>query len=291
MAQKILIADDSIASQRLFEKVLIREGYDVTIAGSGAEALDRVKEQQPDIALIDAIMPEVDGYRVCETLQQQPGFQNVPIIMLTGVHEEFNKEKGVQLVGEQAILTKPAKSQTIVSKVKELLEQQQAESAPQAEDRAGVIEEPPLVEEEYAFDEDSEELDMVVEDEILEDEAEFEEEIEEFEEEAEEVEGPLDESWKEEAEALATPVVEEPSAPEPPVAPQPPVAEEKREIPDEKLDMIVNDMAERLAGKLVPMLVQELAQSLMHIPIVKDALEETSKKLVKEMLPEIRKKL
>jgi CheY-like chemotaxis protein len=64
MAQTVLVADDSIASQRLFEMVLTREGYNVVTVGSGAEVLERVKEKHPDIALVDAIMPEVDGYQI-----------------------------------------------------------------------------------------------------------------------------------------------------------------------------------------------------------------------------------
>ena len=72
MAQTVLVADDSIASQRLFEMVLTREGYDVVTVGSGTDVLNRVKEQQPDIALIDAVMPDVDGVQICQTLRQDP---------------------------------------------------------------------------------------------------------------------------------------------------------------------------------------------------------------------------
>ena len=82
MAQKVLIADDQIASRRMFEMVLSREGYDVIAVGSGAEALDSVKQKRPDIALIDAMMPEVDGYQVCETLKKNPNLKNLPIILL-----------------------------------------------------------------------------------------------------------------------------------------------------------------------------------------------------------------
>lgn len=295
MAQKVLVADDSIASQRLFEMVLTREGYDVITVGSGSEVIDRVKEKQPDIALIDAIMPELDGYQICETLKQNPDFKNLPIILLAGTHEGFDQEKGIKIVGENAILNKPAKSNVIISKVKEVLEQQEAEVAEQALDQveqvsqaegfAGVVEEPQMVEEAYEFDEDSEEVDMVVEDEILEAEAEFEEVIGDIAETEESFAEPEEEPWTEEQlEAPTAPVAETPA-----VSVQESLGAVK--LSDEKLDMIVNEITQRLAGKLIPILVQELASSLVQIPTVKSALEETSKKLLKEVLPEIQKEL
>jgi hypothetical protein len=133
-----------------------------------------------------------------------------------------------------------------------------------------------MVEEAYEFDEDSEELDMLVEDEILEEGAEFEEEIE------------MEETPEELGEAEMEP--EEASWEEEPIE----AAQEALgavQLSDEKLDMIVNEITQRVAGKLAPILMQELAKSFMQIPMVKNALEETSKNMVKDLLPEIRKNL
>ena len=178
MNQKVLVADDSIASQRLFEMVLTREGYDVITIGSGAQVLDAVRDKHPDIALIDAIMPEVDGYQLCKILKESAEFRRLPVVMLAGRYEEFDRERGINVVGTKAILPKPSKSEEIVAKVKEFLAEAQEEiaemtvaeevTAPIAE----VIEEPAFVQEEYEFDEDSEEADQVVENELLEEEAE-----------------------------------------------------------------------------------------------------------------------
>ncbi len=288
MAQKVLIADDSIASQRLLEMVLTRGGYNVVTVGSGAEVIDRVKEKQPDIALIDAVMPEVDGYQICETLKQTPDFKNLPIILLAGKHEEVDQEKGSKLVGKNAILTKPAKSTVILSKVKELLAQHEAVVAEQSPVEPAlapeVIEEPPMVAEAYDFDEDSEELDMLVEDEILEEGAEFEEEIE-MEEPSEEIDAagvePEEASWEEEPAEVPTASVAETA--------QESIGTVK--LSDEKLDMIANEIAQRVAKRLVPALVLELTKSFMQVPMVKSALEEAGKKMVKDLLPEIRKNL
>ncbi len=73
---KILVADDSIASQRCLKMVLTREGYEVITIGSGTRVLDAVRDKRPDIALIDAIMPEVDGYR-CKMLKMRE-FRHLP---------------------------------------------------------------------------------------------------------------------------------------------------------------------------------------------------------------------
>lgn len=316
MNQKVLVADDSIASQRLFEMVLTREGYDVITIGSGAQVLDAVRDKHPDIALIDAIMPEADGYQICKTLKESAEFHRLPVIMLAGRYEDFDRERGMNVVGTEAILNKPSRSEDIVAKVKEFLAESQEEieemtlveevPAPIAE----VIEEPTFVQEEYEFDEDSEEADLVVENELLEEEAEVVD-IEEIEEESEEddegftieeTEEPFEEEWTETEEEI---FVEEPAVPtgESAVLPEEPIVAETAHISpeisqmaeiahisDEKLDLIAGDIAQRLAPKLVPALMQQLALYLMQIPVVKSVVEQASKQLVKELLPEIQEK-
>lgn len=314
MAQKVLVADDQIASRRMFEMVLSREGYDVITVDSGAKALDIVREKRPDIALIDAVMPELDGYQVCETLRNSPNFENLPLILLAGTYEGFDKERGLEVVGtEAAILNKPAKSYDILAKVQELLAASEAEVPEVASTEATpipeteVVQEPPIVKEGYEFDEDSEEADLVVESEILDEGAEFEEMGEEFAMEIEEAE-PLEEQIEDELFSLeesreepppaleTTPVVEETPPPEisaskvSPEVSAPPTSP-ATQFSDEKLDMIADEIAQRLAGRLVPVLAQELANYFMQFPPVKNIVEHTSKQLVKELLPEMQDKL
>ena len=118
MAQTVLVADDSIASQRLFEMVLTREGYDVITVGSGAEVLKCVKEKHPDLALVDAIMPEVDGYWICQTLRKDPTFKNLPIIMLAGTYEDFDREKGAQIEDLMQSLRNPLNRMSLCRRLK-----------------------------------------------------------------------------------------------------------------------------------------------------------------------------
>lgn len=320
MNQKILVADDSIASQRLFEMVLTREGYEVITIGSGTQVLDAVRDKRPDIALIDAIMPEVDGYQICKMLKENAEFRHLPVIMLAGRYEDFDREKGMNVVGTEAILNKPSKSEDIVAKVKEFLtepseEIEEIEEIAEGEERAApiaeVIEEPSFVQEEYEFDEDSEEADLVVENELLEEEAEVVDmgELEEGESQEDEegfaideTEELVEERWtvtEEErlVEKPVAPAVESPVLTEKPVVQEAPSlspeispAAEIGQISDEKLDLIAEDIAQRLAQKLVPVLMQQLAAYVMHVPVVKSIVEQTSMQLVKELLPEIQKK-
>jgi len=277
MNPKVLIVDDSIASQRHFEIVLTREGYDVITVGSGSQVLDTVKEKRPDIALIDAIMPEVDGYQICKMLKKNPTFQHLPLILLAGTFEDFDRDRGIDAVGADAILHKPATSGDIVAKVKSFLTVPEAapvEAAPVPE--AEVIQEPPIVQEEYAFDDESEEADMVVESEILDEDAEI---IDMDEEEA-----ALDVD-----EMFAEPQPSETVQAEPAAAESPEISK-PLQLSDENLDIIADKIAQRLAKKLLPALMQEVATYVMQFPAVKHVVEQNSKKLVKELLPEIQDK-
>ncbi len=308
MAQKVLIADDQIASRRMFEMVLAREGYDVIAVDSGEKVLDTVKDKRPDLALIDAIMPEIDGYQICETLKNTPAFQQLPIILLAGRSEGFDKEKGLKAVGaENAILSKPAKSMDIIAKVQEFLkadateaEEETVRSEAALLPETAVVEEPPVVQEEYEFDEDSEEADMVVESEILAEGEEFEEFVED-EVISEEVAGDagsfsMDESADAAASVQKTPVVEASQTKTPMVeasqtAPQERKIVSSTQFSDEKLDTIADEIAQRLAGKLLPVLAQELAKYVMQFPAVNNVVTTASKELVKKLLPEIQDKL
>jgi CheY-like chemotaxis protein len=308
MAQTVLVADNSIASQRLFEMVLTKAGYHVITVSSGKDVLERAKEKKPDLALIDAMMPEVDGYQICQTFKQDPKLKNVPLIMLAGKYEDFDQKKGAKIVGANAILDKPAKSNLIIAKVQELLKVQEqrprpqtkAETAPtvaqamtaaeelsSAEEYPEVIQEPTVVEEEYEFDEDSEETDLVVESEILDEEVEWEEPVEE--EATEEIPLPA-EAYEQEPEAV--PFEEEEMEAET-AAPTVSLGSsvEQMTLSDENLDLIAEEIAKRLTGKLAPVLMQSLTAYLLQIPAVKQVVETASKSLVKEILPDLQKKL
>jgi DNA-binding response OmpR family regulator len=89
MAQnRVLVIDDEPKITEVLKLYLEREGFQVAIAGSGKQALERAAGYKPDIIILDLNLPDVDGLEVCRTLRKQ---SNVPIIMLTGRGEEVDK--------------------------------------------------------------------------------------------------------------------------------------------------------------------------------------------------------
>jgi CheY-like chemotaxis protein len=120
MAARILVADDSVTIQKVVELTFSKEDFVLVQARSGEEAIRRAKEERPDLVLLDLVMPDKNGYEVCAALRAEPMLRAVPIILLTGTFEAFDKDKGIQ-AGADDFVTKPFESQVLISKVKQLL--------------------------------------------------------------------------------------------------------------------------------------------------------------------------
>jgi len=122
MGKRILLADDSITIQKVIELTFSDEDFEVVTVGNGRLAVERAEEVQPDVVLCDIIMPEKDGYEVCQFVKQNPRLAHVPVLLLTGAFEPFDQEKASR-VGADGSLAKPFEPQTLIAKVKELLAQ------------------------------------------------------------------------------------------------------------------------------------------------------------------------
>jgi len=146
MSIKILLADDSITIQKVVGIIFGGEEYSLTVVDNGKAAVEKAREINPDVLLIDALMPGMSGYEVCETVRATPGISSKPILLLTGSFEPFDEDKA-KSCGANDFLAKPFESQQIVNKVKELFELASTGSeapavAPEAEPEAFI---PPLV--------------------------------------------------------------------------------------------------------------------------------------------------
>jgi CheY-like chemotaxis protein len=122
MSIKILLADDSITIQKVVGIIFGGEEYSLTVVDNGKAAVDKAFELNPDVLLIDALMPGMSGYEVCEAVRSTPALANKPILLLTGSFEPFDEDKA-KSCGADDFLAKPFESQQIVTKVKELIEQ------------------------------------------------------------------------------------------------------------------------------------------------------------------------
>jgi len=140
-APRILLVDDEQSVQTLLTYPLRKEGYEVIAARTGKEALDRFRDGQFDLVVLDVMLPEVDGFDVCRQLRAR---SSVPIIMLTAKAEELDKVLGLEL-GADDYITKPFSMREFRSRVKAVL--RRAELA-----RNGDAPEEPLVHGDLAVD-------------------------------------------------------------------------------------------------------------------------------------------
>jgi CheY-like chemotaxis protein len=121
MSIKILLADDSITIQKVVGIIFGGDEYSLTVVDNGKAAVEKARELNPDVLLIDALMPGMSGYEVCEAVRATPSISTKPILLLTGSFEPFDETKAKNC-GADDFLAKPFESQQIVSKVRELIE-------------------------------------------------------------------------------------------------------------------------------------------------------------------------
>lgn len=120
MPKKVLIVDDEADLVETLKFRLEATGYAVASAGDGQEGLKRVREETPDLILLDVMMPKMDGYQMCRLLKFDAKFKDIPIIMLTARGQEQDKVTGQQ-VGADAYMTKPFDSKALLAKIEEFI--------------------------------------------------------------------------------------------------------------------------------------------------------------------------
>ena len=129
MAKKILIVDDNADLLTVLRLGFSKAGYVVRTADNGAVALKKARTFEPDLLLLDLIMPEMDGFAICETLKKNPATAGIPIVVLTGLASELSRFAGLES-GADEYLTKPFNFNEILAKVQDVLERKAAGYAP-----------------------------------------------------------------------------------------------------------------------------------------------------------------
>ena len=119
MARKILTCDDEKHIVRLIQVNLERQGYEVITAFNGAECLEKVKEDRPDLIVLDVMMPEMTGFEVLDALKQDPETESIPVIMLTARAQDSDVLRGWQS-GVECYLTKPFNPMELIAFVKRI---------------------------------------------------------------------------------------------------------------------------------------------------------------------------
>jgi two-component system, OmpR family, alkaline phosphatase synthesis response regulator PhoP len=120
MSRSVLIVDDEPNIVRSLEFLMTKAGYEVRVARDGEQALDEIAKAQPDLVLLDAMMPKRDGFDVCQTIRANPDWAGVRVIMLTAKGRDIEREKGLAM-GADDYITKPFSTKEVVDQVARIL--------------------------------------------------------------------------------------------------------------------------------------------------------------------------
>ena len=122
MTKRVLIVDDEPNIVISVEFLMKREGFGVSVARDGSEALERIRGERPDLVVLDVMMPKLNGFEVCEAVRADPELAGTLIVMLTAKGRVAEMSKGLAL-GADAYIAKPFSTRDLVARVKSLLDQ------------------------------------------------------------------------------------------------------------------------------------------------------------------------
>ena len=125
---KILVVDDEPDILEFLSYNLEKEGFLVETAENGKQALEKAKKNQPDIVLLDVMMPEMDGIEACRTMREMPQFEHTIIAFLTARTEDYSQIAGFE-TGADDYISKPIKPRVLVSRLKALLRRYEAKES------------------------------------------------------------------------------------------------------------------------------------------------------------------
>jgi len=120
MSKKILVIDDETELLKAISIRLKASGYEVITAQDGQEGLEKAKSSNPDLIVLDILMPKMDGYEVCRLLKFDEKYKSIPVIMLTAKAQDIDKTMGKK-VGVDDYITKPFETQDLVDKIKKYI--------------------------------------------------------------------------------------------------------------------------------------------------------------------------
>ncbi len=121
-SKKILIVDDEVDLVETVRFPLEMEGYHVLVSYNGEDALNQARKENPDLILLDLMLPKLDGYKVCRLLKFDDRYKHIPILMLTAKTQEKDKALGME-TGANEYITKPFEMDQLLKKVKAYLKQ------------------------------------------------------------------------------------------------------------------------------------------------------------------------
>ncbi|HLH53271.1 MAG TPA: response regulator [Verrucomicrobiae bacterium] len=128
MRKKLLIVEDNTELLELLRLGFKEAGFSVSTADNGLDAVKKARSASPDLILLDLVLPELDGFAVCETLRRSDDTSGIPIIMLTGLTSEMTRYAGMDSGADEYVM-KPATVQQLLPRIKYWLKQPRAKAA------------------------------------------------------------------------------------------------------------------------------------------------------------------
>ena len=124
MLQKILIIEDDKFLRELITQKFIKEGYDTLEAVDGEEGIKKIKEEKPDLILLDLILPGIDGFEVLTRMKNDPAVESIPVIILSNLGQREDVEKGLKLGAADYLIKAHFTPGEIIEKTKSILSKQ-----------------------------------------------------------------------------------------------------------------------------------------------------------------------
>ncbi|MEI6040089.1 MAG: response regulator [Candidatus Berkelbacteria bacterium] len=127
---KVLMADDDKMLLDMYKERLELAGYVVNSNGNGEEALASVRDFQPDIIMLDVMMPKLNGYETLASLKSDPATKDIPVVMLSALMRDFNREKAVEGGAEDYLIKSEAMPSDVITKIEQVLQKYGKGSTP-----------------------------------------------------------------------------------------------------------------------------------------------------------------
>jgi len=121
MAKTILIIEDDKFLRELIAKKLIKEGYEISEAVDGEEGMKKVKEEKPDLVLLDLILPGIDGFEVLSRMREESALASIPVIILSNLGQREDVEKGLRMGAVDYLIKAHFTPGEIIDKIKAAL--------------------------------------------------------------------------------------------------------------------------------------------------------------------------
>ncbi len=117
---KVLVVDDSLSVRKVVEKALEGRGLEVLSAASGAEAIERIESARPDVVICDVVLPDKDGYQVCQFVRAHPAIRTTPVLLISGVVNSTVLTRAAEVQSSE-VMFKPFSADDLVRKIDGLL--------------------------------------------------------------------------------------------------------------------------------------------------------------------------